>query len=1024
VTSPSNKLPWTANQVQYQITVTNNTASVAMGVVVRDYLFKTVGTPVFTATINPSGAVPFACSSTNGSVTACGTLPTFSPLIVNTNNLQQLFTVPIEPSGMMPNETVTITYTVQYDPVCETDPNLNDISNYAQAMFNGTPYAAQTDVYYVEFTACQLSVCKLNFDDTIGNPSPSPADCTKPGPLPLAYLTFPTALAPPPPPPPVQTQTFTIFYQNLATAPMGLTVGTVRDSVAVCTDPTCSAAAAAYGTFPISYSYACDFLPLPPTFPAGAAYSGGPTTAMPKWNNPAWAGVRTIDLSPAVFFPVGSTLLCKLTVSTLTAAQAAAPPLNLPSNLPTGCLNAGLPVLENSALMDLSLTSSVTYNSSTVHPNVFGQASVYLPLCQNVAVTKQMTQFVGVGQTDVVTITAKNDETIPVSGFMVTDPLPPGFSYDASFVLSGCTPMTCPGQPTSTSPVKVIFPTILAGQSETFTFRTTAPLAGGPFANPVFGAFAPLSNCTPICDPAGFFSKGSLAPLPFNGQVVAPLLTKVFGTPSTPITMAAIGVPITLTFVITNVPSGPTFTGIGFTDTLPSGLSYVPGSFSSPTCGGTGVFSPAISPTMFTYSNGTLSSATCTITVRVVATSCGSFTNDKSNFSHVTYLDATGVSAMLNVPCIGHIEICKASAPINPVPSGTIYNFIATGSAFSSPPGLQVPVGECSGPIPVTSGTTTITELMQPGAAVYTITTDGYSPPPLSQQVGNALLVSADTQTGIATAIVQPDMPGRTSLETIVTYTNYEAPPAQLKLCKVAGPGVAVGTSFNFTLPPSTVPIPVEAGPVAEGGFCVIVAGTFQVGTPVPVAEAVPANHGAPAITVNGVAATTTTSGGCAATPACVLATIGAGFNEVSFTNSCTGPRCPAPSGVAGGGIARGEGAGGGIALPNLVIVNYSLVSQVASTGTRSYMTYRADMLNTGMTPLGPVIARLTSLDSTVEVVGQGELNFAPMPDNSQVASSNTFTILTDRSVPLDFSKLSWEYYSRRSVPPRRAATR
>jgi len=84
-------------------------------------------------------------------------------------------------------------------------------------------------------------------------------------------------------------------------------------------------------------------------------------------------------------------------------------------------------------------------------------------------------------------------------------------------------------------------------------------------------------------------------------------------------------------------------------------------------------------------------------------------------------------------------------------------------------------------------------------------------------------------------------------------------------------------------------------------------------------------------------------------------------------------------------------------------------------------MTYRTDLLNTGTTIPSPIIARLTSLDpSSVQVAGQGELNFASAPTNTQVAGSNTFTILTDPTAPLDFSKLSWAYYSRRNVPPRR----
>src|ERR1017187_4447110 len=96
-------------------------------------------------------------------------------------------------------------------------------------------------------------------------------------------------------------------------------------------------------------------------------------------------------------------------------------------------------------------------------------------------------------------------------------------------------------------------------------------------------------------------------------------------------------------------------------------------------------------------------------------------------------------------------------------------------------------------------------------------------------------------------------------------------------------------------------------------------------------------NYSILAITVNGAPATTTTSAGCAATANCILGAIGPGVNEVSFTNCLASPTqpCDPPS-------------GGGDNFGSLSIVSYSLVSQGASTGTRLYMTYRADLLNTG----------------------------------------------------------------------------
>jgi hypothetical protein len=138
---------------------------------------------------------------------------------------------------------------------------------------------------------------------------------------------------------------------------------------------------------------------------------------------------------------------------------------------------------------------------------------------------------------------------------------------------------------------------------------------------------------------------------------------------------------------------------------------------------------------------------------------------------------------------------------------------------------------------------------------------------------------------------------------------------------------------------------------------------------------------------------------GCTPTPDCVVAEIGPGINEVSFTNKVLGQNMETP-------------------FTNLDIVNYSLVRQIAVTGTQSYMTYRADLLNTGTPILSPVTAKLTSLDPSVQVVGKGALSFASASANSPVASSNTFTILTNPAVPLDFSKLGWTYQSTRSISP------
>ena len=346
----------------------------------------------------------------------------------------------------------------------------------------------------------------------------------------------------------------------------------------------------------------------------------------------------------------------------------------------------------------------------------------------------------------------------------------------------------------------------------------------------------------------------------------------------------------------------------------------------------------------------------------------------------------------------GYVEVCKSSSAKNPVPANGIYSFTVSGSAFSSSANpLMVPVGECSGPIPVAPQTATITELPAPGVGVSAITAFGYSAPPHSQKEN--LLESYDLQTRTATVLVVPSATaGDTSSETIATFTNYEAPPGQMKVCKIAGAGVAANTPFTFTVNAGT-PFTVEAGPLDQGGYCAVVPGKFQVGTSETVTETVPTGYAAPAITVNGAS---TPSAGCQPTPGCVAAEMGPGINEVSFTNS-----------------VPGQSQNMGAPFANLDMVNYSLVRQIAVTGTQSYMTYRADLLNRGTTAMGPITANLTSLEpSSIQVMGQGALSFASAPANSQAASSSTFTVLTNPATPLDFSKLSWTYQSTRSISP------
>lgn len=103
-----------------------------------------------------------------------------------------------------------------------------------------------------------------------------------------------------------------------------------------------------------------------------------------------------------------------------------------------------------------------------------------------------------------------------------------------------------------------------------------------------------------------------------------------------------------------------------------------------------------------------------------------------------------------------------------------------------------------------------------------------------------------------------------------------------LKICKVAGPGVAIGTLFTFHVGSQVVMVP--AGP-APGGTCEI-GPSFPVGLPVTVAEQIPAGDAVSAITV---APASQLANGPSLAGGSVTVTVGPGVTEVTYTNARTG---------------------------------------------------------------------------------------------------------------------------------------
>jgi len=246
------------------------------------------------------------------------------------------------------------------------------------------------------------------------------------------------------------------------------------------------------------------------------------------------------------------------------------------------------------------------------------------------------------------------------------------------------------------------------------------------------------------------------------------------------------------------------------------------------------------------------------------------------------------------VPC-SFLEVCKSSSSVSPVtgsftftssaPSGTASAPGPVVNAFTTIPGnsITVPVGSCSGPLPVIPGPVTITESATTGVGLESVVASGYDP---STLLLDDRLISFNPPGSATVTAVSGDV----SFETIATFTNQgttvQGTAGQLKICKIAGPGIKVGTTFNFTATSGTPAISqsytVPAGPPSEGGYCVIDSTTFPLGTKVTVAEVF--NPLLLPYTVTSVVSPAGTTG---TNP--IVATLGAGFTEVTFTNSSAG---------------------------------------------------------------------------------------------------------------------------------------
>jgi uncharacterized repeat protein (TIGR01451 family) len=300
------------------------------------------------------------------------------------------------------------------------------------------------------------------------------------------------------------------------------------------------------------------------------------------------------------------------------------------------------------------------------------------------------------GDTTALTFTISNANGNALTGVGFTDTLP------TNLTVPNASATVCGGTVTLTAPsgISMTNATVAGNNQCQFSVTVTGNVSGH------------YTNTTSVVtsNEAGSGAASS-ASLTVNG--VPPTITTSFN-PAT----IALGSTTALTFTITN-PAGNTFnlTGVGFTDTLPTGLS-VPNA-SATVCGGTVTLT---APTGISMTGATINQGTqCQFSVTVTGNVVGNYTNTTSA---VTSANAgTGLTSSASMTVTGSAPTITVSFnPAAIVQGGTTAktftitnpapNTVAlTGVAFTDtlPTGLTVPnasAAVCGGTVTLTAPTT------------------------------------------------------------------------------------------------------------------------------------------------------------------------------------------------------------------------------------------------------------------------------------------------------------------------------
>jgi uncharacterized repeat protein (TIGR01451 family) len=344
--------------------------------------------------------------------------------------------------------------------------------------------------------------------------------------------------------------------------------------------------------------------------------------------NPAQSGLGFVDTLPA-----GVTLTGAATSSqcggTLSYDTSGSPQRIIFSG---GTLAAGVASCTIGAAVTSATPGSYLNGAANVSPLsgglVNGVTNQTLAVV-NTTLTKAFAPgTIGVGQSSTLSFTIANGSGNPAqAGLGFADTLPAGITLTGA-----ATSPQCGGS------VSYIGTNVVS-----FTGGTLAPGAASCSVSATVTAAVPGSYLN------GSSNMSALTGGLVNGvsnqtlTVAGSTLTKAF-SPSTVVA----GQNSSVTFTVNNGSGNPYQAGLGFTDTLPAGVTLT-GAATSPQCGGSVSYSGG---NTITWSGGTLAAgaASCTVSATVTAAAAGGYLNNSANISGLAGgLTASGVSALLNV---------------------------------------------------------------------------------------------------------------------------------------------------------------------------------------------------------------------------------------------------------------------------------------------------------------------------------------------------------------------------------------